>query len=105
MTTNFIPKRRLISAVTQAEQCTVTTTENHGYTIGQTIRIIIPGAYGMTVDGELAKVVSLPAETQFVADLDTSKLNPFVAPSAPPSFTQAQVVPVSGTWDNDTSLF
>lgn len=101
---NFQPRRREISAVTNALNSVFTTTEDHGYELGQLVRVIVPKEYGMTIDYVEATIVALPADDQFTTDLDTSALATFVAPSAPPAFTSAQVVPISGTTDNETSI-
>lgn len=107
---NFQPRRRLISAVTNAAQAVVTTTENHGYAIDQVVRLVIPEIYGMTVEYVVATVVAIPADDQFTVDLDTSALAAYVEPAVPyttgsdPSFTQAHVVPITGVEDNATSL-
>jgi hypothetical protein len=107
---NFKPRRRLISAVTNALQGEVTTTEDHGYAISQKLRLLIPAIYGMTVEYVAATVVAIPATDQFTVDLNTSALDTFVDPAVPyttgsdPSFTQAQVTPITGVEYNDTSI-
>ena len=107
---NFQPRRRLISAVTNAAQAVVTTTEDHGYSVAQVVRLLVPEIYGMTVEYAKATVVAVPADDQFTVDLDTSALSAFVEPAVPyttasdPSFTQAQVTPITGITDNNTSL-
>jgi len=107
---NFQPRRRLISAVTNALQAVVTTTEDHGYSVGQVVRLLVPAIYGMTVEYVEATIVAIPATDQFTVDLDTSALDAYAEPAVPyttgsdPSFTQAQVTPITGVEDNDTSI-
>jgi len=107
---NFQPRRRLISAVTNATQAVVTTTEDHGYDVAQHVRILVPSIYGMSVEYRTATIVAIPATDQFTVDLDTSALNAYVEPAVPyttgsdPSFTQAHVVPITGVEDNATSI-
>ena len=101
---NFQPRRRLISAVTNASEGEITTTEDHGYSVGQVVRVIIPAAYGMEVEYKIATVLTVPSTTTFTTDLDTSALNAYVTPTTPPSFTDAQVVPITGLTDNNTSI-
>ncbi len=91
---------REISAVTNAENCEITTTEDHGYEVGQLVRVHIEDAYGMRVNGAATQILSLPSSTVFVCDLNTSSLAAFISPTAPPPFTPAHVVPITGTEEN-----
>lgn len=102
--TDFIPKRREISAVTNALRAVVTTTEDHGYFIGQFIRLIVPSEYGMRLFFVQSKILDIPTDNSFTTDIDTTNLEPYVTPSTPPGFTQSHCVPISGVEDNNTSL-
>lgn len=102
--TNFIPKRREISAVSNATRAVVTTTEDHGYSAGQVVRLIVPSEYGMSLFFVVANILSVPSSTTFITDIDTSTQNAYLTPTPPPGFTQSQVVPISGTEQNDTSI-
>ncbi|NGX57244.1 MAG: hypothetical protein K940chlam3_00130 [Chlamydiae bacterium] len=99
---NFTPVRRLISAVTIAEQAVVTTTADHGYSTGDWVRLIVPGVYGMVIDYEPTKI-TVTSTTQFRTNVDTSYRLAFVAPTAPPAFTNAQVVPFGGVSVTDVT--
>ena len=101
---NFQPRRRLLSDVTNDLNALVTTTEDHGYIVDQILRFFIPSEYGMTVEYEIATVLTVPSTDTFTVDLDTSLLEVYVTPTEPPSFTQAQVTPITGTTDNETSI-
>ena len=102
--TDFVPKRREISAVSNATRAVVTTTEDHGYEAGQVVRLIVPSQYGMSLFFVIANILSVPSSTTFITDLDTSKLNIYSTPSFPPGYTQSHVVPISGIEDNNTSI-
>lgn len=97
MTSNFVPKRRLMSDITNATAAEVTTTEAHGYEVGQLLRFVVPEEYGLLLNYKVGKVKTVPSDTTFTTDIDTSALADFVAPTAPPSFTQAHVTPITGT--------
>lgn len=99
MSSDFVPKRRLLSNVTNALRAIVTTTEDHGYETGQIVRLIVPLAYGMHLNYVQAQIVVL-SPTTFETDVNTSNQLPFVEPTFPPGFTNAQVVPISGVEDN-----
>lgn len=102
--TNFVPKRREISAVTNDLEAEVTTTQDHGYELGQIVRLIVPAAYGMELNYVQAKILSITSDVSFVTDIDTTTVLPYVTPSTPPSFTQSQVVPMSGLEVNNISI-
>lgn len=99
MPSDFVPKRRLLSNVTNALRAIVTTTEDHGYETGQIVRLIVPLAYGMHLNYVQTQIVVL-SPTTFETDVNTSNQLPFVEPTFPPGFTEAQVVPISGVEDN-----
>lgn len=94
---DYVPKRREISAVSNAEEPTVTTTEDHGYAIGQKVRLHVPSDYGMTLEGVETTIQTIPTTTTFTVDVDTSQLATYATPSFPPAFTQSHVVPITGT--------
>lgn len=99
MSADFVPKRRLLSNVSNALRATVTTIEEHGYETGQIVRLIVPLAYGMHLNYVQAQIEVL-SPTTFETDVNTSNQLPFVEPIFPPGFTQAQVVPITGVEDN-----
>lgn len=101
---NFQPRRREISGVTNASQAVITTTEAHGYEVDQVVRLIVPEDYGMTLNYVIATVVAVPTDITFKVDVDTTALATYAAPSFPPGFTQSHVVPISGLEDNQTSI-
>lgn len=82
----FYPRRRFVTNVTAAAAPTVSTSIPHGLTPGQSIRFNIPklatGAVGMTqLDGQLATVVSVTNDRNFVINIDTSAYTAFVWPT------------------------
>jgi len=93
-TSDFIPKRRLLQNVTNAQTPTFTTTVDHEYSVGDTVRIIVPLEYGMHIAYEVAEILSVPTSSTFTANLDTSANNTFAVPSSP--YTEAHVVPMAG---------
>lgn len=96
---DFIPKRRLISDVSREVNAVVTTSEDHGYESGLDVRVIVPLAYGMELQF-VSTLIEVTSSTQFITAIDTRTQEPFVAPTFPPAFTDAQVVPISGETDN-----
>lgn len=96
---DYVPKRREISDVTNAIQPTVTTTDDHGYAVGQLVRLHVDKRYGMDIEGEKTEVLTVPTSTTFTVDYDTSALSSYVTPtySGGNGFTQSHVVPITGT--------
>lgn len=101
--TNFVPKRREITAVTNSIDAEVTTSEPHLYQDGWFVRLHVGGDYGMILPSFTAKVEVTGANT-FRTGVDTSLLSPFAAPVFPPAFTQAHCVPMTGTENNNTVI-
>jgi len=96
----YVPRRREISDVTNALEALVTTTEDHGYELGQVITLIVPIAYGMVLNFVTGTILTIPSTTSFTITINTSQLGIFIAPTAPPAFTEAHCVPVTGLEQN-----
>lgn len=96
---NYIPVRHLITNVTQAKNAVVTTANLHGFSTGQWVRLIVPLSYGMEIS-YVPSQIDVLSTTEFQTNIDTRTLRGFVSPIAPPAFTPAQVIPISGTTDN-----
>lgn len=99
MTSNFVPKRRSVTNVTNALNAVVTTSEDHGYSTGQIVRMIVPKAYGMSLS-YIQTPIEVLSPTSFQTNINTSNQLTFVTPIFPPAFTPAQVVPITGVVDN-----
>lgn len=88
--------------MSNARFATVTTTEDHGYDVGQIIRLIVPPEYGMDIYYKQVKILEVPADDMFTCDYDTTQLAPFVEPGT--IYQQAQTTPISGTEFNDVTI-
>lgn len=97
---SWTPDPSLISSVSVAEFAVVTTATPHGLSTGNTAMILVPEDYGMSIPSILTKVV-VTNSTTFTTELNTLSSLPFVAPMSTP-YTQAQVIPASGLFYNDT---
>jgi hypothetical protein len=91
----FQPAMRLISAISNANPATVTTTFNHNYITGTIVRLDIPQVDGMApLDGQLFPI-TVTSLTAFTIPIDTTNFGAFSIPMVPPHITTAaQVVPV-----------
>lgn len=102
----FYPPIRYITKISQATQAIVTLSVTHMFTVGQSIRLIVPtvtaSTYGMTeLDGVQATIVAInqpdaDSETNTITiDQDTTGFTAFAFPlTTDPGFTPAQVVPI-----------
>lgn len=96
----FYPRRRFITSITQATSAVITMSVTHGLTAGQSIRLNVPSAFGMTeMDGLLANITAVStANNTITVDVDSSAFTAFSFPlTASVPFTQAQVIPVGET--------
>jgi len=93
----FAPRRRFITAITQAGSAVVTMSVIHGYQVGEKVRFNVPAAFGMVeMDGLLGEITAISvANNTITVDIDSSLFTAFAFPlSAAVPFTHAQVVPV-----------
>jgi hypothetical protein len=102
----FYPPIRYITNISQATQAIVTLSVTHTYTVGQSIRFIIPtvtaAAYGMTnLNGVEATIVAIGQAdvngftNTITVNVDTTQFTAFAFPlTTAPGFTPAQVVPI-----------
>jgi hypothetical protein len=104
----FYPSHRYISAIeispTNPQQTIVTLTVTHKYEVGQTVRFIIPKAYGMTQLSEIQPAATIVAigeadangfTNTITINVPVGSFTPFVFPlSTAYPFTPAMVVPV-----------
>lgn len=90
----FAPQHRLISDVSTARNAVVTTSANHGYYDGMTVRISVPKVYGMVLYEQTQ--ITVTGDTTFVTQIDTTNVDAFVVPVLAVAFTPAQTTPVTG---------
>jgi hypothetical protein len=93
----FQPSVFNIAALVQtagAQTITVTTTVNHNYVVGQSVRLVIPSIYGAQAYNEQpANVISIPAANQVILNIFNPNANAFT--SNPTSgTTQPQILAV-----------
>ena len=74
----------------------VTTSTNHGYTVGQQVRIRVPAALGMVQANNLQGVITAVTATTFtIGSIDSSSFTAFGWPAvASVPFTPATVTPI-----------
>ena len=105
----FYPPIRYITNISKATQAIVTLSVTHAFTVGQSVRFVIPTvtslAFGMTqLDGLEGAIVAINQAdangftNTITVNIDTTGFSAFAFPlTTDPGFTPAQVVPV-GEW-------
>lgn len=91
----YYPRRRYIANITQAASAVVTTTVDHGFTVGQLVRFHVPAECDMTQIDELVGTVTATTANTITVDIDSSGFSAFAfALPAEVPYTPPQVVPV-----------
>ena len=104
----FYPKRRFITAVSNAATAVVRMSVSHLFTVGQQVRISVPAGsqaapiFGMVIPPTQATILAINTATNstgntITLDLDTTGLAPFVFPTTAVGalgFTPAEIVPI-----------
>ncbi len=90
----YKPAMRVISAITNANPASITTTQDHLYISGNIVRIDIPLGFGMQQINQQFGEITVTGDTTFTIDIDTTFYDAFVAASSYPENLQvAQAVP------------
>jgi hypothetical protein len=91
----FYPTRRTISIISKAASAVVTMTVNHGYSVGQNVRFVVPASYGMTqINGLLGVITAVTAST-ITVNINSTAFTTFAWPTtAQGPFALAEVIPV-----------
>jgi len=97
MSANFVPKRRVVTAITRANPAVVTAI-GHGYTSGDIVRVNVPLNYGMRLTREALELTVVNVNS-FSINEDTVLLDPFVVPAIVP-LTVAECLPISAMTNN-----
>lgn len=90
----YYPRRRFVANITAANPAVVTTTVDHGLSVGQKVRMVVPAVFDMVqMDGLAATVTAVTAST-LTLDIDSSGFTAFsFALPADVPFSPALVVP------------
>lgn len=95
----YYPRRRFVTAITQATSAVITLSVTHQFTVGQQVRIVVPAAFGMTqMNGQLLTITAIDTVNNTITvNVDSSGFTAFAFPTsatAAAGVTFAQVVPV-----------
>jgi len=107
----FAPRRRFVNSISQAANAVVTTTQEHGYAVGEIVTFVVSADYGMVeIDGLKGQITAVGSTTQFTVNINSSAFTAYAFPTsavAAAGVTQGHVVPVgeiatvlSGATDN-----
>jgi len=92
----YYPQRTTITGITAANPIVITTATNHGLTVGQQVRILVPSAFGMTQANNLQGLVTAVTSTTLtIGGISSSAFTAFAWPAVTSlPFTPAQIVPI-----------
>ena len=95
----YYPRNRLITSITQASSAVITLSVTHGFTAGQSVRIYVPSAFGMTEMNGLSATITAVNTTNntITVNVNSSSFTAFAFPTsatAAAGVTFAQVVPI-----------
>lgn len=74
----FQKAMRIITAITNASQASVTTSFAHNYITGMIVRLNIPLGYGMQQANQLYAPITVTSTTTFTIDIDSTDMDPFI---------------------------
>lgn len=75
----FKPSVFFISDLTVGIVTIVTTSVNHNYVLGQSVRLLIPETYGSReLNEKIGTVIGIPAADQVTLDINSQFVNPFI---------------------------
>jgi len=91
----FYPRYRYIINITQAAAAVIHTSVDHGYTVGQKVRVNVPAAFGMVEMDKLEATVTAVTAGTITTDIDSTAFTAFAfaLPAAVP-FTMPTVNPI-----------
>lgn len=76
----FQPAMRIITAITNAEQASVTTSFDHLYLTGAIVRLDIPLGFGMQQANQKFGPITVTSPTTFTIAVDTRQFDAFALP-------------------------
>ncbi len=79
MTTDFVPGKRYISDISNAQFAVVTTTEDHNFTDGEIVSFRVSKDSGMFEMNEKQAKVLLHTSDTITVNIDSMNFTPFVA--------------------------
>lgn len=89
-TGNYKPNVFDISAISQGETTTVTTSADHDMQIGQLVRFVIPAGFGIRqLNGRSGYIISVPASNQIEVNVTTNNFDAFISGSGTPAQIKA----------------
>jgi len=94
----YMPGKRRIVNITQAASAVVTVSVDHGYQVGQQVRLNVPSYYGMVeMNGLVGTITAITAGT-FTVDINSSAFTAFQFPVyTVPEFVDAYSIPNGDT--------
>lgn len=100
----FFPRVRLISDISNAQYAVLTFTEDHDFLVDEIISIRVTKPYGMVqINNRQGKVLAITSDTATV-DIDSSNFEAFVTPVSLLRTTPPCAVPSSSGVDSTSAM-
>lgn len=94
----YFPGKRRITNITQAASAIVSTSVDHGYSVGQYVRLNVPSYYGMVEMNGLTGKVTAITDGTFTVNIDSTAFTAFKFPIyTVPEFVDAYCIPIGDT--------
>jgi hypothetical protein len=107
----FYPRRRFIVDISKAASAVVTTSVDHGYTVGQEVRFATDPLNGMVeINGLSGTITAVGSPSTFTVNIDSTSFTTFTFPvtANPGAYTPAQVIPfgedTANALNNNTNI-
>lgn len=100
----YYPVARTITDITNAQEPTVTFSEDHGYLVGQILGFRCTSEWGMfQINQKYGQVLTIPADDTVTVDIDTTNWNAFVTPASPTT-ADPMAVPTSSGFIQESDI-
>lgn len=90
----YYPRRRYVIDATPASSMVVTCSVDHGFTVGQRVRLKIPSEFSMVEADGLLGTITTATDNTLTLDIDSSSFTAFTFPTTTNLTTPAQVIPI-----------
>lgn len=91
----WLPRQKFITAITLGSSTVVSTSTDHGYSVGQIVSLQVPAEFGsVQLNGRSGRISAINSSLQFTVDIDSSAATAFAFPvSGGVPFSFAMVEP------------
>lgn len=79
----WLPRQKFITAITRGSSTVVSTSTDHGYSVGQIVSLQVPAEFGsVELNGRSGRVSAINSSLEFTVDIDSSAATAFAFPAS-----------------------